>query len=130
LVVVVDEGFVVVVDGATVVVVVDGAVLEDVPAAVVVVVATGAEPPARTCCRARMVEAGGFGSWVPWGANPVVISCRFRNLRSAGLFVVAPPVSSSSPFLDVVVEMTQDRASTMPVLPASGVPAGHLSPLL
>src|SRR6202020_2620690 len=44
--------------------------------------------------------------------------------------VVAAPVSSSSWFLEVVVEITQERACTMPTLPASGVPAGHFSPFV
>ena len=108
LVVVVDEGFVVVVDGGAVVVVAGaqpwcgvaaGAVVEVAPAAVVVVDAAGAWSPASTCCSARIVDAGGLGSSVPSGTNPAVISWRFRNLRSAGLAVVAPPVSSSCPVL-------------------------------
>jgi hypothetical protein len=77
-----------------------------------------------------MVEEGGFGIAVPLGTKPVVISWRLANLRSAGLVVVAPPVSSSSWFLEVVVEITQERAWTMPTLPASGVPVGHFSPLV
>ncbi len=78
----------------------------------------------------RMVEAGGFGSAVPSGANPTVISWRFRNLRSAGFSVVTPPVSTSSLFFPVLVVITQVRAWTTPTLPASGVPAGHFWPFL
>ena len=77
-----------------------------------------------------MVEAGGLGMAVPLGTNPVVISWRLANLRSAGLVVVAPPVSTSSWFLEVVVEITQERACTTPTLPASGVPVPHFSPLV
>ena len=77
-----------------------------------------------------MVEAGGLGIAVPLGTKPVVISWRLANLRSAGSVVVAPPVSSSSWFLEVVVEITHERACTMPALPASGVPDGHFSPLV
>ena len=95
-----------------------------------VVVVTGAGTPASTCSRAMIVEAGGLGSDVLSGTNPTVISWRLANLRSAGLTVVTPPVSSSSPFLPVVVESTHERACTSPTLPASGVPVAHFWPFL
>ena len=43
---------------------------------------------------------------------------------------MAPPVSFTSLFLEVVVEITHERACTTPALPASGVPAAHFSPLV
>ncbi len=95
-----------------------------------VVVATGAAPLDSTVISPVMTEAGGFGSAVPSGANPTVISWRLRNLRSAAFDVVRPPVSSSSPFFAVLVEMTQERASTSPTLPASGVPTAHFWPFV
>ena len=108
LVVVVDEGFVVVVDeagvdvvvvsGADVVVVADCTVLDVVPAAVVVVVATGADHRPGPAAGRVMVEAGGFGSCVPFGTNPIVISWRFKSLRSAGFVGRDAPGLLSSPF--------------------------------
>jgi hypothetical protein len=103
LVVVVDEGFVVVV-GAAVVVVVEGAVV--VVAAVELVVADGVEVvvaeaavvvvtgwlPARTWSRAVIVDPGGFGNVVPDGTKPTVMSWRLRNLRSAGFAELTPLV--------------------------------------
>ena len=118
----------VVVAGALVVVVAPAAVVVVALGAVVVVV-TGAAPPASRC-RPKMIDAGGLGMFVPSGTNPDVISWRFANLKSAGSSVVAPPVSTSSWFLEVVVEITQERACTTPTLPASGVPAPHFWPLV
>lgn len=44
--------------------------------------------------------------------------------------MVAPPVSSCSPFFSVFVVKIHERALTSPTLPASGVPAAHFSPFL
>jgi hypothetical protein len=80
LVVVVDEGFVVVVVVGAVVVVVAGVEVVVADGAVVVVVATG-WLPARTWSKAVIVEPGGLGNVVPAGTKPTVMSWRLRSLR-------------------------------------------------
>jgi len=134
---VVDEGFVVVVEAGVAGVTVDpGAVVDVTMCAVdvvtpgvVVVVATGWEPE-RTWSSAVMLDVGGLGNEVLAGTKPTVMSWRLANFRSADFTVVRPPACSSSPFFPVLVVSTHQRASTSPALPASGVPVPHFSPFV
>jgi hypothetical protein len=108
-----------------------GDVVVVVAVAAVVVVVRGADVPLMTCKRASSVDDGTFGNDAEAGPNARVINWLLRSLRLAGAEVYRPPTCLVSlPPLAVVVDRVHERARTTPTLPASGVPAAHLSPFL
>ena len=73
-----------------------------------------------------------LGQATCWPArSPTVISWRLRSLRLAGLSGgQAARLTCCSPFFRVLVDSTHQRACTSPTLPASGVPAAHFWPFV